>query len=206
MTASFAAPVGEGSAARGTKRSSGIYHAFAGDAKPMDFVSVHDALTQARARLFDWIRPLTQEQYTRQFPFGLHTLRRTMVEIAIVEWLYATRLREETVPPQGDWPISEERQPTFRDLETVWMEQTPKVRTTLAQITDWDKEIERRVTDGGKTRILIVTRGEAATQLLMHEVHHRAQAMAMLRQLGVEAQNLDYIQFVRRVREEPVQA
>ncbi|MGQ0549944.1 MAG: DinB family protein [Armatimonadota bacterium] len=41
--------------------------------------------------------------------------------------------------------------------------------------------------------------------MLLHEVHHRAQAMAMLRQLGVEAQNLDYIQFVRRVREEPAQ-
>ncbi len=169
----------------------------------MEFARVHEALTQARARLFDWIRPLTQEQYTQQFPFGLKTLRRTIVEIALVEWLYAMRLRGDTVPEQKDWPISEERQPTFRELEAVWKEQTPKVRATLAGISDWDKEIERRVTDGGKTKVFIVTRGEAATQMLLHEVHHRAQAMAMLRQLGVEAQNLDYIQFVRRVREEP---
>ncbi|MGH2375535.1 MAG: DinB family protein [bacterium] len=171
----------------------------------MDFVRVHDALTQARARLFDWIRPLSQEQYTQQFPFGMKTLRRTMVEIAVVEWLYTTRLRGETVPDQKQWPISEERQPTFRDLEAVWKEQTPKVQATLAGITDREKEIERRVTDGGKTKVFIVTRGEAATQMVLHEVHHRAQAMAMLRQLGVEAQNLDYIQFVRRVREEPAQ-
>jgi len=120
-----------------------------------------------------------------------------------VEWLYAARLRDETIPAREDWPISEERQPNFRDLETVWREQAPKTRAILAQINDWDKEIERRVTEGGKTRILTVTRGEAATQMLLHEVHHRAQAMAMLRQLGVEAQNLDYIGFVRRVREEP---
>ncbi|MGH2403843.1 MAG: DinB family protein, partial [bacterium] len=162
-------------------------------------------LTQARARLFDWIRPLSQEQYTQQFPFGLKTLRGTMVEIAVVEWMYARRLKGETVPEKKDWPISEERQPAFRDLEAVWKEQTPNIRATLAGITDWEKEIERRVTDGGKTRVFIVTRGEAATQMLMHEVHHRAQAMAMLRQMGVEAQNLDYISFVRRVREEPVQ-
>ncbi len=172
----------------------------------MDFARIYDALTQARARLFDWIRPLTQEQYTQQFPFGPRSLRATMVEIAVAEWLYATRLRGETVPPQEDWPLSAERQPTFRDLEAVWTEQAPKTRATLAGITDWDKEIERRVTEGGKTRIVIVTRADAAVQMLMHEVHHRAQAMAMLRQLGVEAQNLDYIQFVRRVREEPVQA
>lgn len=171
----------------------------------MDFVRVHDALTQARARLFDWIRPLSQEQYTQQFPFGLKTLRGTMVEIAVVEWMYAKRLKGEPVPEKKDWPISEELQPAFRDLEAVWKEQTPNIRATLAGISDWEKEIERRVTDGGKTRVLIVTRGEAATQMLLHEVHHRAQAMAMLRQMGVEAQNLDYIQFVRRVREEPVQ-
>lgn len=54
----------------------------------MDFVRVHDALTQARAKLFDWTRPLTQEQYTREFPYGLHTLRATMVEMAFAERLY----------------------------------------------------------------------------------------------------------------------
>jgi len=36
---------------------------------------------------------------------------------------------------------------------------------------------------------------------LMHEVHHRAQAMAMLRQLGVAAQNLDYGVFAFKERE-----
>jgi uncharacterized damage-inducible protein DinB len=172
----------------------------------MKFSQAYDALTQARTRLFDWIRPLSQEQYTQQFPFGLKTLRRTMIEIAEVEWMYTTRLNEQEVPSQAEWPISEERQPTFAELEAVWAKQVPWVRSTLAGITDWEKEIERRVADGGKTRVLTVTKAEAATQLLLHEVHHRAQAMAMLRQMGVEAQNLDYIQFVRRVREEPARA
>ena len=36
------------------------------------------------------------------------------------------------------------------------------------------------------------TTGGIAAQLLFHEIHHRAQAMAMLRQLGVPAQDLDY--------------
>jgi hypothetical protein len=34
--------------------------------------------------------------------------------------------------------------------------------------------------------------GGIAGQLLFHEVHHRAQVMAMLRQAGVAAENLDY--------------
>ena len=36
------------------------------------------------------------------------------------------------------------------------------------------------------------TAGGVASQLLFHEVHHRAQVMAMLRQVGVAAENLDY--------------
>ncbi|HKV44310.1 MAG TPA: DinB family protein [bacterium] len=34
--------------------------------------------------------------------------------------------------------------------------------------------------------------GGLAGQILFHEIHHRAQIMAMLRQAGVAAQNLDY--------------
>ena len=29
-------------------------------------------------------------------------------------------------------------------------------------------------------------------QILFHEIHHRAQVMAMLRQVGIPAENLDY--------------
>jgi uncharacterized damage-inducible protein DinB len=36
------------------------------------------------------------------------------------------------------------------------------------------------------------TAGGIAGQMLFHEVHHRAQVMAMLRQVGVAAENLDY--------------
>jgi uncharacterized damage-inducible protein DinB len=45
---------------------------------------------------------------------------------------------------------------------------------------------------GGKTQRVSATAGDLVTQLLFHEVHHRAQAMAMLRLQGIEAQNLDY--------------
>jgi uncharacterized damage-inducible protein DinB len=62
-------------------------------------VRSYEYLLLARARLFDRIRPLSQENYTREFPFGLHTLRATMTEIARGEWAFARRLREEALPP-----------------------------------------------------------------------------------------------------------
>ena len=169
----------------------------------MNPVRAYDYLTLARAKLFDWIRPLSQAQYTQEFPIGLHTLRATMVEIAGGEWIYTRRLQGEVVPPKEDWPIREERQPAFADLERAWREQAPQTRALLASIQDWDRPIEYRVKQPDKTIVVSATTGDVATQLCFHEIHHRAQAMAILRQLGVPAENVDYSLLMYRRREEP---
>lgn len=170
----------------------------------MDYAHIYDVLTQARQRLFGWVRPLSQEQYTKPFPFGLGTIRATLIEIARVELLYAMRLRGEPLPPPplgDDFPISEKRQPAFADLEKVWTAQVPRTRAALANTTDWTTTVTRRFEQGDKVVVTTVSKDEIGAQMLMHEVHHRAQVMAMLKQLGVEAQNLDYIGFVAK-REE----
>ena len=169
---------------------------------PMDLVRVYDVHTKARQRLFDWVRPLSQEQYTRLFPFGHRTLRGTLVEIARAELFLAMRMREEVLPAWEDWPIAEERLPTFPDLETVCAAQATRTRATLADTKDWDRAVPTRIVRGDKVFILTATKADIAMQLLLHEVHHRAQAMAMLRQLGVEAQDLDYIGFVQTRQEQ----
>lgn len=170
------------------------------------FSSMYDVLTQAREKLFDWIRPLSQEQYTKEFPFGLHTLQTTMVELAGTERWLAMRAREEPFPVPfswDGWPINERTCPTFADIERVWRAQMPQTRATLAGITDPDRVVETRLIQPQRVTIYSARRGDLAAQLLMHEVHHRAQAMAMLRQFGIEAQDLDYIDFVQKVRREP---
>jgi uncharacterized damage-inducible protein DinB len=170
---------------------------------PVDPVQVYDVLTRARHKLFDWVRPLSQDQYTRTFPFGLGTLRLTLVEIAAVELYLSMRLREETLAPRAEWPINEARQPAFPDLEKVWAAQSHKTRETLSETTDWNRAVTSRVVLPDKTLMLTAKKSDIATQLLLHEVHHRAQAMAMLRQLGIAAQDLDYIGFVQRREETP---
>jgi uncharacterized damage-inducible protein DinB len=168
-------------------------------AHPIDPAGVYDVQTKARRRLFDWVRPLTQAQYIRPFPFGCATVRATLVEIVRSEHYLRLRLTEQPIPPFDDnYPISETRQPRFADLEAVWEPQTSAVRAVLAETADWDRRVtcELRWPD----RIVTLTASKAAivTQLLLHEVHHRAQAMAMLRLLGVPAQDLDYIGFVQQ--------
>lgn len=173
----------------------------------MDYVHVYDVLTQARESIFDWVRPLTQAQYTLKFPFGFGTLRATLIETARTELFYRMRLRGDPLPPpppiQETFPISETNQPTFADLERAWTEQSKETRAALAETADWNTLMRRPVKEDGKTVVYTLSKGEIATQMLLHEVHHRAQAMAMLRQFGVPAQNLDYARFVVRREEQP---
>jgi len=175
----------------------------------MDFVRVYDVHTKARMKLFDWIRQLSHEGYTREFPFAHRTLRATMIELAMTELWLAMRLREEPMPRPFRWeqmPINEQTHDTFPKLEAAWLEQAPRTRATLAGITDGDTVVETMMVGARRTRTLVATKRDIATQLLLHEVHHRAQAMAMLRHLDVAAQDLDYIYFVQEERVESLAA
>ncbi|HLJ58163.1 MAG TPA: DinB family protein [bacterium] len=163
----------------------------------MSPVHVYDVLLRARQKLFEWVRPLDQAQYAQPFPFGARSVRGCLVEIARAELFLAMRLREEPLPPLAEWPINEQRLPTFAELERVWTAQSQQTRATLAETTDWDRTVTCRLVRPNQTVLLTATKADIATQIMMHEVHHRAQAMAMLRQLGVEAQNLDHIRFTQ---------
>ncbi|HLN14348.1 MAG TPA: DinB family protein [bacterium] len=169
----------------------------------MEFARVYDVQLQAREKLLTWVRPLSQAQYTQAFPFGMRSVRGSLVEIARAEFFLSHRLLEEPLPPTGEWPFSEAKQPTLADLEPVWAAQSAEIRAALARTTDWDREVTARlVRESGPVR-LTATKGDIAVQILLHDVHHRAQAMAMLRQLGVDAQNLDYIRFTQRAEPDP---
>lgn len=174
----------------------------------LDFVRVYDVHTQARERLFAWIRPLPQEAYTREFPFAHRTLRATLVEIAATELWLAMRLREEPMPRPfrlERLPLNEEALPTFPQLEAAWRAEWPRTRATLAEPRAWDRVIETRLYGRRQVATLRARARDIATQLLLHEVHHRAQAMAMLRQLGVPAQDLDFIFFVQEEVVRPIE-
>lgn len=158
----------------------------------MDPVKTYDYLERARRKVLDWARPLTHEQFTQQFPFGLHTLSNTLAHIAGAEWGYWRRLTGQPAPTREEWIIDDEALPPFAEVETVWMRQAARTRSAIAEMADWEKEFEYRTTVDGRPIIVTVSPEDIFTQLVLHEVHHRAQAMAMLRQFGIASQDLDY--------------
>lgn len=158
---------------------------------------VYEYLVKARAKLLDWVRPLTLEQYTKEFPFGKKTIRDTLVEISLAEWIYGTRLIGETVPPRDQQPFVKYYQTEFAPLEDAWRELADRTRSILRGERDWARPVEYIIRPQNRPPVRIrATSGGLATQLVCHEVHHRAQAMAMLRQFGIPAENLDYSAFM----------
>ncbi len=156
-------------------------------------VEAYEYLVAARIKLFDWVRPLTLEQYTREFPFGRKSIRGTLHEMATGEWNYNRRLRGEKIPAPADHPFAQFLKTEFAPLERAWRGQADETSGTLRDIRDWNKRLEYTPARPDRpTQRIRATTGGIATQLLFHEIHHRAQAMAMLRQLGIPAENLDY--------------
>ncbi len=149
-------------------------------------------LTLARRRLLDRVRELTPEQYTQEFPFGLKTVRRTLLHIAGAEWFILGQLLGET--KMAEYPFVSERVPDFAAFEKAWRDLEPRTVAILQGEQDWDRPIDFRTTIPTRQRFSVKASPIIIfTQFAYHEVHHRAQVMAMLRQLGAPVETLDFI-------------
>ncbi len=167
---------------------------------------MYDYLTKARARLFDWIRPLSKEQYEREFPYALKTIHATLVHTAAAEWAYGRRVRGLPVTI-GEAPFTAEKMKSFGEVEPGWGRLAGETRKWLEATRDWDTPLEYRIVPPNAPAVRIrTTKGGVASQLLFHEVHHRSQVMSMLKQLGVQAQNLDYSVLIFEREQEPAEA
>src|SRR5262245_36309477 len=158
----------------------------------VDPLEHYDILLRARHTLLNWVRELTAEQYRQEFPFGLKTVRATLVHLAGSEWLHGKAARGEDLASE-ERPFTEERYPDFLSLERAWKGLEAGTRAWLGSENDWTRRMETVVRRGNARRIRVgFTPETLAFQLFYHEVHHRAQVMAMLRQLGIAAEGLDF--------------
>ncbi len=174
----------------------------------MDPLRIYDYLTMSRQRVLDGVRPLTPAQYGRSFDFGLGSIGVTLTHTMISEWYYIERLDGRTVPPYEQWPIQDESPPPFDEIDATWRAQAPRVRASIAEQRDWRRPISWfGFPDAtGRRRTISTNAGDLVTQLVLHEVHHRAQLMSMLRTMGdgVEpVQDIDFNEMMFERRDEP---
>ncbi len=163
----------------------------------MDPLRVYDYLVASRAKLFDWIRPLPPERYNEAHPIGLGSLARTLHHVRAAEWHYMERIRGRTGPfespaPELDPDIPGGTPLPFDALEPAWAGQAAQTRADLARVADWRAQRTYTTTWDGGSYAYRASPSDIFVQLALHEVHHRAQALHMLRRLGVETGEIDY--------------
>jgi len=152
----------------------------------MNPLTTYEYLTTTRAKVLDAARLLPDGLYRRPFPFGLSTIASTLTHIMISEGYYADRLEGRDVPPYDRWPIKYESPPALGIVEDLWRTQAERVRGIVLAERDWTRPVSWvSFPDGqGRRSRIGTTSGGLLTQLALHEVHHRAQVMAMLKLLG----------------------
>lgn len=163
----------------------------------MDPTRVYNYLVTARSHVFGWVRPLAPEQYREEHPIGLGSLARTLHHMMAAEWCYMERVRGRT-EPLG--PLPREHNPevttaeamSFADLERAWSAQAGETLAGIAAVNDWMAARTYRTIADGMPYAYRASAADFFAQLALHEAHHRAQAMHMLRRLGVETGEIDY--------------
>lgn len=155
-------------------------------------LKTYDYLIAARTKIFDAARALTPHDHAKAFDIGPGSLQRTLAHMVGAEWYYVQRLIGAELATLEGWPINEEEPPGLPVIEATWSQQAQQTRAALEAVDDWQAEIRYDVPWGDDPRRVIATASDLFTQLVMHEVHHRAQLLNMLRRLGAPAGDLDY--------------
>lgn len=160
----------------------------------IDMSRVFDYLAAARGRLLGWVRDLHAGRpaaYVQTFPFGLGSIRATLLHVAAAEWAYVERLAGRDFP-LSDSPFTLERLPDLEPFARAWDAQAARSGAALRAFGDPARPVEFISRVGPAPVRARTTAGEIVLHMALHEVHHRAQVMAMLRQCGVRAENIDY--------------
>jgi uncharacterized damage-inducible protein DinB len=153
-------------------------------------------LTDARRRVFEAARRLSPAQYEQGFPFGLGTVRRTLHHMAGAEWFVLGQLRGGR--PREN-PFSPRRLADAAALEAAWRDHEARTIEIIAGETDWMRAVEIAVILPSRQAYRVsTTAGRVFTQFCYHEIHHRSQVMAMLRQLGAPVETIDLLLLTAR--------
>ncbi len=159
---------------------------------------MYDYLVLARGKLLQWASPLPSSQYHQPVNIGLGTLAKTLAHMLLCEWYYVHRIEGFQSRITATPPLDDELPPELTSLIALWQTQATRTRAAIIQSLDkgvWMVSVTYQMVDGEQVRSITAAPSDVFTQLAFHEVHHRAQAINILRQLGVYEQppeELDY--------------
>ena len=132
----------------------------------------------ATAQILGACEPLTLDQFHRRFDMGPGSLHDTLTHV-----LGAMRAWTDTLAGQEPRPrLETDGQRRTPEQLRALLDETAKDFADQARRRPLEETVSRTLRDG---RTLTFTRAAALLQVTTHGMHHRAQCLNMLRQLGV---------------------
>jgi uncharacterized damage-inducible protein DinB len=158
----------------------------------MDLNDCFTATWKARGRLLDAGEGLTPDEWKREFPFSMKSMRNLIGHIIEVEgsWIGKT-IRGEAWTYPSDAEIAE-RFATVAAARARGEEIANRTRRTLRELVPDRLGETRRGTDADGAPADF-TVDQILTHVITHELRHQGQLQAMLRLLGKPAPNADWI-------------
>ena len=162
-----------------------------------------DALSSIRAllaysdemtrRLLTAAEPLSDERLDRAFEMGMSTLRKTLAHILVGEQMWLERQRGNG---EAKWPSYESRKRPAEmreEFDSLW----PRRDAFLATLDAGKLAAEQPYRDSSGTAYA-ATLHDMLLESIVHSAHHRAQAVHMLKRVGGDFVELDYMYARRR--------
>lgn len=140
-----------------------------------------------RTMLFTSVKGLTEGDYRRNLKAGHPALSSTLWHMASAEDHWFGKVLTDA----GELLPEVERVPLPADLENMWQHVTERTRRFLGDLTEAD--LGRRLSVTWSDGTFEFDLGKALLHVATHEIHHRGQAVMMIRQLGHEPPYVDLI-------------
>ena len=142
----------------------------------------------ARDRHLQACAAITEEQFLRPLGSSFPSIRDTLAHLVAVEWLWLERWR-------GRSPrclLSPEEFPTVAAVSERWRIVESEMRQYLASLNE--ETLERPVTYvNPKGQTWTYTLWRMMLHLLNHQSYHRGQVATLLRQLGIQPPEVDFL-------------
>jgi uncharacterized damage-inducible protein DinB len=150
-------------------------------------------------RLLAAAGPLSDEQLDRDMQIGPGTLRRTLIHIHNGEYVWLRRWRGEAETP---WP-SESDKLSVDEIRKRFEANRRERETFLARLSAERANLGRvQPYRDSKGTLYRASLGDMLLQGALHSKHHQAQAVNIVRRVGGEWPELDYMYRVRVKSEE----
>src|SRR5262245_26397668 len=160
-----------------------------------DIQLLYDYNSWCNARILGAAAKLTVEQFRAPGTLPYGGLRDTLIHTLFAEWVW--RMRWQGTPPNHRYRWQLKEFPTFAALQTRWMQEETLLMAFVAGLTDkkLKSELEYTSTEGGRHQRVL---WETMAHLVNHGTQHRAEAAAILTDLGHSPGDIDLIVFMNQ--------